>query len=177
MPTVVDRGRDAQSPEVDLVPVFTGLFNYVVRGAKRIVQLSEDDLSTLRELWVMIPAADDKGKIEITETILEILFPTDHIGGTAEERRSDTKSANKVSSCREFVGRQIKQFRENKGLTQEELADAAGLPQSHISRLENGKHTPTHLTIEKIAKALGLHPSVIDIGYPESDMGYLESDE
>lgn len=33
----------------------------------------------------------------------------------------------------------VKQFREYMGMTQEQLAEAAGLVQSHISKVENGR--------------------------------------
>jgi DNA-binding Xre family transcriptional regulator len=62
----------------------------------------------------------------------------------------------------EHVGKTIRAFRESQNLTQTELADRAGLPQSHISRLENAEHSATHLTLEKIAKALGVEIGKID---------------
>jgi transcriptional regulator with XRE-family HTH domain len=37
-------------------------------------------------------------------------------------------------------------------------------PQSHVSRLERGKHVPSHATIDRIAKALRIHPSKLDPG-------------
>ena len=49
------------------------------------------------------------------------------------------------------VGNKIKDFREKAEMTQTDLAKKAGLPQSHISRLENAEHTPTNLTLVKIA--------------------------
>jgi transcriptional regulator with XRE-family HTH domain len=50
-------------------------------------------------------------------------------------------------------------------MTQVELAQRSSLPQSHISRLEAGKHSPTQTTLEKLAQALDanlsdLEPSV-----------------
>jgi ribosome-binding protein aMBF1 (putative translation factor) len=62
----------------------------------------------------------------------------------------------------EHVGRKIKELRELSGLTQVKLAEKAGLPQSHISRIENAEYSPTHVTIEKIAKALNVVVGKID---------------
>lgn len=56
----------------------------------------------------------------------------------------------------------IREAREAAGLTQAELSQQSGLPQSHISRLEQGKHSPTARTLEKIATALKLHHSHFD---------------
>lgn len=42
------------------------------------------------------------------------------------------------------------------GLSQTKLAEMANVSQSHLSRLENGQQSPSHLTRSKIEKALGL---------------------
>ena len=54
-----------------------------------------------------------------------------------------------------FVSNRIKKAREEAGLTQEALEKQTGLPQSHISRLENGVHSPSSATLKKIASATG----------------------
>jgi len=61
-----------------------------------------------------------------------------------------------------FVSERIRHFREQAGLTQQELAEKTGLRQSHISRLEQGHHSPSALTVEKIAGALGIAISELD---------------
>ncbi len=61
-----------------------------------------------------------------------------------------------------WVSKQIKEAREEKNLSQQELADKSGLPQSHISRIENAKHSPSRTTLEKIAKALKVPISRFD---------------
>lgn len=40
-------------------------------------------------------------------------------------------------------------------LTQKELADRSGVPQSNISRIEKGQAIPSLMTLDKIARALG----------------------
>ena len=62
----------------------------------------------------------------------------------------------------DYVSKRIRELREKAGWTQEDLAQKTGLPQSHISRLENGKHSPAHATLEKIAAALGVGVGEID---------------
>lgn len=61
-----------------------------------------------------------------------------------------------------WVSKQIKEAREQRNFSQQELADKSGLPQSHISRIENAKHSPSRLTLEKIAKALKVPLSRFD---------------
>jgi transcriptional regulator with XRE-family HTH domain len=57
----------------------------------------------------------------------------------------------------------IKDLRVNAHLTQEELAELSGLPQSHISRLESGKHSPSRITLEKLAQALNVGVEAFDL--------------
>ena len=49
----------------------------------------------------------------------------------------------------------IAQGREERGMSQAELADAAGMRQEAISRLETGAANPTISTLQKVAHGLG----------------------
>jgi ribosome-binding protein aMBF1 (putative translation factor) len=51
----------------------------------------------------------------------------------------------------------IKVWREHRGLTQQALARAAGLPQSTIARLEGGARKGTVEQMRKLAGALGIN--------------------
>ena len=55
---------------------------------------------------------------------------------------------------RASIARDIIQERRALGLSQERLAELAGLRQETLSRLESGKHSPTVRTVEKIEAAL-----------------------
>jgi DNA-binding XRE family transcriptional regulator len=65
----------------------------------------------------------------------------------------------------DYVGGRIKALRDQLGMTQFELEERSGVPQSYISRIENGVHSPTHLTVEKLAKGLGVPPGELDPSY------------
>ena len=55
------------------------------------------------------------------------------------------------------IAAQIKKIRQEKGLTQERLAEMAGLSVGHVIRLEGRRKTnPTMATLKKISKALGI---------------------
>jgi transcriptional regulator with XRE-family HTH domain len=58
---------------------------------------------------------------------------------------------------RRLVGRNVKRFREKKGLTQEQLADVSGFSQQYISSLEQGHRNPTVITLYELALALGVN--------------------
>jgi transcriptional regulator with XRE-family HTH domain len=57
---------------------------------------------------------------------------------------------------RKLVGRNVKRFRQKKGLTQEQFAEVSGFSQQYISSLENGRRNPTIVTLYELAVALGV---------------------
>lgn len=57
-----------------------------------------------------------------------------------------------------YIGSSLKRVREDKLLTQQEVADAAGIGLSSIVRIENDKTEPRFSTIRKIAAALEVEP-------------------
>lgn len=56
-------------------------------------------------------------------------------------------------------GQRVRDLRRKKGLSQEELADAAGLDRSYTGGVERGERNLSFLNILKIAAALGVPPS------------------
>ena len=50
----------------------------------------------------------------------------------------------------------LKQYRDEKNLTQQALADLSGLTQAEIARFEKGHQKPAWVTVHRIAKALGV---------------------
>ena len=55
------------------------------------------------------------------------------------------------------LGEQIKHLREQRGLSQTALAEAAGLSRAYIAKLEAGdRASPSMPVLERIAKALGV---------------------
>jgi len=48
----------------------------------------------------------------------------------------------------------LKQLREARGLTQEELAKKAGVSRAYLARLEMGRHDPPLSRLRTLAKAL-----------------------
>ena len=113
-------------------------------------------------------SSDASEKSEIEDAVAEILFPRpERLVAVPIDREVPTDSENRLEQHREYVGKQIKKWRHQLKMSQQDLAEKAGLPQSHISRLETGKHAPTYLTIEKVAEALGVKPSQIDLGFDD----------
>ena len=61
-------------------------------------------------------------------------------------------------TIRQRVGANLRQAREALGVSQEELADRAGLHRTYVSGVERGVRNPTVTVLEKIAKALRIKP-------------------
>jgi transcriptional regulator with XRE-family HTH domain len=57
---------------------------------------------------------------------------------------------------RKLVGRNVKRVRQEKGLTQEQLAELSGFSQQYISGLEQGRRNPTIVSLYELATALGV---------------------
>ena len=53
-------------------------------------------------------------------------------------------------------GLAVRQRRTQAGISQERLAELAGLERAYVSALERGKRNPTLLTQQRIAAALGV---------------------
>jgi DNA-binding XRE family transcriptional regulator len=111
-------------------------------------------------------AKTEQDASEIGEVLAEILFgePKDY---TASKLSSDVSPDGReaLKKHRKCVGKQLRKCRQGLKMSQEELAEKAGIPQSHVCRLETGKHAPTYLTIEKLANALGVAASQLDPGF------------
>ena len=59
---------------------------------------------------------------------------------------------------RQTVGKNVRKFRDKRGLSQEELAFETDLHRTYISGVERGVRNPTVLVIERLAKALKIQP-------------------
>lgn len=68
----------------------------------------------------------------------------------------------KKQKTRERIGIRIMLLRKQAGLTQEELAERAGLQRTHVGRIEAGKYAVTLETIQAIAEALEMTVDLID---------------
>lgn len=65
------------------------------------------------------------------------------------------RDARTIDSVCEAIGREIRRVRKEEGLSQQELAQKAGISQQLISRIEKGKENISLITLKKISKALG----------------------
>ena len=67
----------------------------------------------------------------------------------------------------------VKEFRTQKGMSQEVLAEESGLSQRTVQRIENGESNPTGDTIKRISNALNINPDELMDWTIKEDIGYL----
>jgi DNA-binding XRE family transcriptional regulator len=134
-------------------------------GARAFVEsvkrLSPGDFDELLELCRHLRKADDQEEYDSWgRAIVELLEP--RRGEPEPFPLKDEPMPAGLKKWAEHAGGKIKELRLKAGMTQAELAQTAGLTQSHISRLENAEHSPTHFTLAKIAGALGIDVGELD---------------
>ncbi|WP_128970641.1 helix-turn-helix domain-containing protein [Bradyrhizobium tropiciagri] len=62
---------------------------------------------------------------------------------------------------RRVVAQNLRRLRRKGGLSQEELADRAGLNRNYIGMIERQESSPTVDALEQISEALGVDPVVL----------------
>jgi transcriptional regulator with XRE-family HTH domain len=62
---------------------------------------------------------------------------------------------------RERVGRNVRRYRVEKGVSQEELAHRCELDRTYVSGIERGIRNPTVVVLERIAGVLEIEASVL----------------
>ena len=66
-----------------------------------------------------------------------------------------------MSSILATIGSNIKFYRKNLGLSQEQLADLADLHRTYVGSVERGERNISALNIEKLAAVLGVEPAML----------------
>jgi transcriptional regulator with XRE-family HTH domain len=70
---------------------------------------------------------------------------------------------------KQALGQRIKEFRERKKLTQDNLAELVGIDPKHLSRIENGRNFPSLETLEKLVENLNINfQDLFRVDYVES---------
>jgi transcriptional regulator with XRE-family HTH domain len=80
------------------------------------------------------------------------------LGGQIVDEAGDTAPISSIPES-ERAGRLIKGLRLRAGMTQKTLADAIGLPQSHISEFEKNRRAVPYKHAQKLAEVLRSIPS------------------
>lgn len=125
----------------------------------RVSSLTPEDKDDLYELLPFLLGDDEEARESAQVAVREIL---DQKKLTISRDRMENPPGGKLQKWLDFVSDRLRQARKDSDLTQEELAEASGIPQSYISRLERGRHSPSSKTLETLAKALNVPVSMFD---------------
>lgn len=129
----------------------------------RLVRLSREDSHLVAQLlkdFLEGDTAEDRQAAK--EAIFEVLVDSPVEVRSLPQEEEQQKRPEALRKWVQWVAQRIREERTRAGLTQEQLSEKTGLPQSHISRIENQRHSPSRTTIEKIAAALGLSTEAFD---------------
>lgn len=74
---------------------------------------------------------------------------------------------NETESLRNVLARNVRQLRHERGLSQEELADRAGLHRTYVGSIERGERNLTVDNIQKIARGLDVDAAQLLAGSTE----------
>jgi transcriptional regulator with XRE-family HTH domain len=80
---------------------------------------------------------------------------------------SRTKTARELT-----IGRKLRDLRNQRNLTQQDMASKAGVPRTYISRIENARLLPGPVMLRRIADAL--HVEILDL-LPRHKLGETQS--
>ena len=125
----------------------------VVVLMERLQSLSMEDKNDLFELVPALCSSDQEERNSAIIAFREIITQEPV---SVSVLKLEEASAEGFQRWKSFAGGRIREARETAKKTQAELAQETGIPQSHISRLERGEHSPSHRTLEKIAAALNV---------------------
>jgi transcriptional regulator with XRE-family HTH domain len=73
----------------------------------------------------------------------------------------------------EVFGARVRELRQKLGLTQIDLSERLGLPQSRISEIESGARSPTLVTILRVALALECKPTDLVVVFDRQNLAKL----
>jgi len=77
------------------------------------------------------------------------------------------------SAVAELFGERLRELRKAAGLTQEALADRAGLPHTHVSAMERGIKLPNLITLLRLAVALDCKVAKLVRVFDETELSSL----
>ena len=79
------------------------------------------------------------------------------------------KPSRARSPTEHAFGRHVRSCRKARGLTQEALAERSALSADTIRRIESGSFSPSHETLRKLCRGLGMRLSTLFEGFETAD--------
>ena len=76
----------------------------------------------------------------------------------------------------QLLGKRIANFRKNRGLSQEKLAEKSEISNNYLSNIENNHSIPSLETMVKICIALNVTPDELLLGVTKNEKQYLSAE-
>jgi ribosome-binding protein aMBF1 (putative translation factor) len=128
----------------------------------RVKRLSAEDRDDLYALVKELPGVQTQEDLQAIQTAMMEILDQKHLTVHSADLSDENSRPEKLQRWVDHVSARIRELRTQRGWTQEDLAKKSNLPQSHISRLEAGKHSPSSMTLEKLAKAFDVNIGELD---------------
>jgi len=77
------------------------------------------------------------------------------------------------SAAAVVLGKRVRELRSKHQLTQQSLAEAAGIPQTHVSAIELGVMLPSLITVIRLAIALDCRVATLVAPFDKTDLASL----
>ena len=77
------------------------------------------------------------------------------------------------SAAAVVLGQRVRELRTKRRLTQQSLAEAAGIPQTHVSAIELGVMLPSLITVIRLAIALDCKVATLVASFDKTDLSSL----
>ena len=90
---------------------------------------------------------------------------------------TDEQKQEKKQAVNQRMGQRIAALRKLAGMSQEQLAERAGIGRGHLSRIEAGKYEVTLWIVQQIAEALGMTVDIVDTGLTDFARIKVKSEE
>ena len=91
--------------------------------------------------------------------MVQTSYPKNNMGVSSPKYRPSASKSEQDKLRKEFTSKlavHLRKIRDDKGVTQEDLAFKAGINTAYLGHLERGVYSPTMFVIWKITQALGI---------------------
>lgn len=110
--------------------------------------------TTIASPFGSVPLLDDHRPISIVHSLLQTLEGVISSLGRVPARRSAESADDR--EVRRVLGQRVQDLRAERGLTQDQLVEAADMDRSHLAKIEAGAVNPSLQTLARIARGLGV---------------------
>ncbi len=143
--------------------------------ADKLLVRFEDGTSVELDPQRVLPSVTAASWRDMSFNNYEIIVPTaverHEISGSSLRALTDREYGIHLATVAEeqarYIGRRIKELREERGISSKELAGRAGISPQSLSRIEHGRHDVVFTTLRRILAAMG--SSLKDLVVPEDE--------